>query len=418
MASHIPRVHYNPPIEQITIPNKNIQSYFMKNECSYLVKEEEIFPDYKNEDDQIITVFITQSDIIIGTNIEDCTVLTKDKSKYESFENEETLKNSQMHESLKSSQSVFDSNFVPSKLIEDKEFFENMFYLGNFNKKNLSSIFHFQSVLERKLRELFIFKNSFVSLVFDDLFNRTEIICLIDLFTKFLRCKGVLITPLSLVSCFGMNLSSASVIINNNDYVSICFIEDNCFVDNTYVLKHKNSSKKEIFFDVQNEDFIEDFSKQGFNIGTRSFLCKFCDLKIDSILNINNHLKEKHGNEINDENEETFGEYFTEIQEEKAKIKFYDVVDNFKTLLSFNFDAEKARKIGGNVILIGFNEDFDFQKNFDFEIKVKNDFYGFSLLRGAFAFVNLECVKEMWLTDKEWEIGGIRILKEKLLFYI
>ncbi|KAM0677767.1 hypothetical protein BDAP_001616 [Binucleata daphniae] len=79
---------------------------------------------------------------------------------------------------------------------------------------------------------------------------------------------------------------------------------------------------------------------------------------------------------------------------------------------------EKIKKIGGNIILVGDFGTTEYNLNLGFEPQYKIDKYNTSAIRGAFAFVTLDCSKEMWMTDKEWQSGRLRILKEKLLFYI
>lgn len=451
MPTYVPKVHYNPSIEQILVPNKNIQSYFMKSECSYFVKENERFSECKKEEDAIITIFITPDDLIIGMSMDECVVLTNNREKYEhdanseidteDIENEEkyTQENAtqekisqEKYTQEKSTQEKFTQEsqknnfnfenqiFQPITIIEDKDFFKKLYECNNFNKKSFSSLMHLQNFIETRIREIYSFnyKSAYINLIFNDLLTRTEILCLVDLFVKLMGCKGVMLLPYSLVCCFGFNIASATVLVKHKEYVSLCFIEDNCWIDGNFISINKDSKQIDVFYDSQCEDFVEEFSKQRFNIGNRSYFCKFCDVKTENSVKMVLHLKEIHINEINEDNDDSFSEYYTEKQEDKIKIENYNLKENFIALLNSNFDTEKAKKIGSNVFLIGFKqEDLNF-KDFDFEIKLRNDFSAICAIRGAFAFVNLDCAKEMWLTDKEWESAGLRILKEKLLFYI
>ena len=76
--------------------------------------------------------------------------------------------------------------------------------------------------------------------------------------------------------------------------------------------------------------------------------------------------------------------------------------------MRYLFKKENMEKISTKVYSI----DLDFTEAERIENPIEQ------ALSGARIFSNLEISKELWMTDYEWRIARIRILKEKLLFYI
>lgn len=430
MSFYTPKVHFNPNTQVITVPNKNIQSYFMRNENSYFVKEESRFPLYKKEDDGILTVILLTTDLIFSTSFDECIILTNNSAKYEDSikppevptenielaETGERLDEDVKNSETKSSNLIFKTDILVSPtIIEDKAFFETLFYMSNFNTEEFGSIDHAMLFLFKKIQEThpYTYRGSFINLVFQDLFNRTEIMAITDMFLKWFSCKGIMITPYSLACCFGTNISSATVFHIQNVHSQVNFVEDFC-----YIYGHKISrdlNEVPLFITPDSEDFVEEFNKQRFSIGKRIYTCKFCLADFEQHADIISHLKKDHLDQMFDENDETFDEYFTEKSED-IRFNSTDEEENFNLLLK-NLGPEKEKKVTNVRIIVG-EKTGTFLFEGDKDITLIRDVSGMCALRGALAFINLDCSKDMWLTDCEWYSAGLRLLKEKLLFYI
>ncbi|EJW01225.1 hypothetical protein EDEG_00558 [Edhazardia aedis USNM 41457] len=280
--------------ESVTMPNKNIQSYFMKSEASYYVKNEEKYTNYRGTEEAVI-ILLTPDDLMVGTSLEDCKIITRDKSKYHDnlvrlnsnvkakslkkntkddlkieekpkrsnltdlkenkeqnfyddnssgirvtafskeeeyienrqdatiFNNVNEIETDVAHCSLinnkvkKKEQTDFlntdDVSVDLKKIFEDKLFFQNLYDNSNFSKKNLSSTQQLQNFLFNKINSIKkIAKSSFIIFVFNDDLSRGEVIPLIDLILNHVEAKGILMLPLSLAMCFGLNTGNGIVI--------------------------------------------------------------------------------------------------------------------------------------------------------------------------------------------------------------
>lgn len=422
MPLHTPKVHFNPNMQIITTPNKNIQSYFMRSENSHFVKDSEKFLSYKKDDDNILTVIILTTDLIFCSSFEDCVILTNDISKYENViiepvdPNLDNNEECQKQADTKLVYNDFKTNILSvPKIMQDIDFFNELFYMSNFNALKFENINHAIVYFYKKIQNIYPhnYRKTFINLVFQDLFNRTEIMSITDMFLKWFGCKGIMLTPYSLACCFGSNVPSATIIHFQNQHSQAAFVDDFC-----YIYGHKISRECEeipLFKTLDADDFAEEFNKQRFRIGKRIFTCKLCSMDFEQHCDIIFHLKTNHTNIVSDENDDHFDDYFTEKGED-ILFKGTDEEENLNLLFQ-NLGTEKEKKVSVVRIIVG-NKDKSKLYECDENVSLIKDLAGMCALRGALAFINLDCSKEMWMTDVEWYNGGLRILKEKLLFYI
>lgn len=382
MTFYIPRVHFNPNTQVIAIPNKNIQSYFMRNENSFFVSESNKFPAYKNEDDIILTVVLLTTDMIFYTHLEDCVIITNDSSKYDDAiqTHDILLQNTELGEGTEKQDDELKINdpkhtniitttkiLVSPTIIQDKEFFDTLFSLSNFNTENFHSINSAMLYLYKKIQQIYpnSFKNSFINFVFQDLFNRTEIMQLIDMYLKWFGAKGIMVTPYSVACCFGMNVPSASIFHMQSYHSQINFVDEFCYI---YGHRISNETKPNPnFVSYDSEDFVEEFNKQKFRIGKRIFTCNFCQINYDEHNDIITHLKNMHTTQLCEENEENMDQYFIEKSED-IEFENSDEEANFNLLLK-NLGHEKEKKVSPIRIIIGkCKKEFSFENDKSFSV--------------------------------------------------
>lgn len=499
MTFFTPKVHYNTNVQAITVPNKNVQSYFMKSETSHFVKENERITDPTD----IITLVLTTTEIILQTD--KISILTSNKQRFDGLAVEG----------------------YDIEITEDITFFKTLFLASNFNPR-WKSLEHAINYLQCKLVSFsgIKWRNRLVNLVFDDLFTRSEILGMINMFIKYMCVKGIMITPYSLVVCFGINTSSASVFVKSDEYISVGFVDDytylygnritkgikgcgiecrkgsdkineyerenvkiesevhnnelgnNCsqktdeknavhnseledgneqaikqkrpahngdYLSEEYwneeqsemmcenTLKEKeiqrggnshpntclnesndtcNSGSSQLLFTYDSIDFAEEFARQSVGIGKKTYYCNLCDYKTECVDTITDHIKTSHGNELSEDYEDVINDFYTEKKED-IKLTNEEPEINYFDILRF-IGGEKEKKLAINKVFIGIDNAERFKTDDDKTVVCDR----LAVLNGAWAFLSIESSKEMWMSDKEWMAAGLRILKEKLLFYI
>jgi hypothetical protein len=114
-------------------------------------------------------------------------------------------------------------------------------------------------------------------------------------------------------------------------------------------------------------------------------------------------------------------------KEEEIQSGCRDEIELLFYLFRTRLDIEKVKKVGSNIVVIDKREEGE---KFD-EERVRRDIGEYEItpkfvylsddtfsLNGCLALSRLECSKDLWLTDKEWQDYRLRVLKERLLFYI
>ncbi|TBU20303.1 putative actin-like microsporidial-specific protein [Hamiltosporidium tvaerminnensis] len=389
-----------PTVDQITTPNKNIQSYFMKSDSSYYVQDKYKYPNYKEETDNFLTISIPTQTALIGSSL-----FAFEKCNLENFYNQTNI-NSNIFTSLNFAIKYFDTRLV---------------------------------LPYTSLRDVHL------SLCIPDFLTRSEIIALCDYFINLRNCKSILILPVSLSLCFSLNISNCILIMEFSDYFTFTFIEDNCLVDKNIMFKNSSTKKIKPFYIEDATDFVDDFNKMKLYENRSSiYSCNLCSYKNcvrgDTIC----HIKTEHivdsncqCGEVIEDLDEHVATHFIEDFGDIVDLKSTNILENIFFMIENDLSTEKIKKICTNFIFLrNFESNENFYENFctnlQNEINTKLSKYdvvpkfhvlednSLSLLayKGTNIFSSLECSKEIVMTDKEWNSFRLRILKEKVLFII
>lgn len=347
--------------EPITTPNKHIHSYFMRSE----VVPETVKFQYNENPIQII--ILDGFFIVSGTKIE-----------------QDVMINSRMNiEKYGSIQRCTDEIY---KILK--------------NEKELE-------------------KNSPVQLIVSDFIGRSDLILLIDIIINQLGFKAITILPFSLCLSFNLNQSSCCFIYNTG----FSFIDDFCLIDTCEIMSDSYRKTR-----IDDEDFAEEYSRLDYNkqlleIEGRRFSCDECGQKEDTEEKIVAHINKEHEN----------GTYFEYVKcEDSNKMEAANQKDNnnkvntanqkdnsnnkvntenLKNRMRYIFNKEKYEKVSKKIYSVGITnlEGLDC-------IPIEDSIE--TVILGAQTFSNLEISKELWITETEWRSLRLRILKEKVLFYI
>lgn len=374
---YTPRPCTIPKLDQITTPNKNIQSYFMRTDASYYVNEEFRMVNYRT-DEPIVQMIISNNRLVV-----------------------ETARNS----------------------ID----LEDLFYLTSLNTSKFKSLEQAIGWLGNKIDIMLaklgiVPKNSFLSLVFHDLMNRTEILALCNLFINVMSFKGILMTPYSLSQAIG-TLSPNCIVVNlYDDYSTVCSVEDFWMLDGVSTAQNDNGG----FNLIESEDFVEEFNRIKIFEEKSVFMCEYCDHKESSESKeethvINSHLKDAECHPGVPEREHA-----------KIHMRVYGrnqgtIYETIANRIAYVFSREKVRRIGSRILVFKHcesevSEDILKQVVGSYgvqaEVVLHDDSIEEVILDGMVKFADLECARDMWMTDREWNSVGLRILKEKVLFII
>lgn len=397
-------------IEGIQTANKNIYSYFMKNDNSYYVRPEYRFTSYKQESDKTYIVVI---------------------SKYESITGDYTYKNN--------------SNSIEIEcLIGESK--------NNVQKKKISLSSLFKTVKEIAYSlpgtEEVRADKIFIGLVFPDGLNRVSIMNMVDSVLKHSGFKGILILPASLSISLGLGISN-SVVFSPSDR-TLTLVEDNCIFD-TITEGRAGSST------LYGSDIVEEFLKKEEvqKNSSLDLICHMCNAPFE-IAEFSVHFLNKHKIDIY-KNPQKSDEIIRKckVQEEPVKPEEpvqVDLVASGRDMVQRITPLERSKKITSTIILVT-NHEVSAENNkspgesagpekasSEEPIVIPEDVQDISKIvedttgsvflyvqeknkaqtawNGMFALVNIEPSKELWLTDKEWNSVGLRVLKEKVLFSI
>lgn len=262
---------------------------------------------------------------------------------------------------------------------------------------------------------------SFLLISFPDFLNRTAILRLVNSLINEQRAKGVLLATQSLSLCLGLSIQNACVINRSSDVVVIGGIEDNCTVGEKVVV-----GEVSLPYSLDEEDFSEDFSKKQEDLLKRDevppiiFQCPNCKEKreLESVID---HIVTDH-KEV-PEDIDKFIERIKEVKrKEEPRHKAGTVAEGVSEFVG-RMGTEKIKKMFSNVICVLGEKAEDVAEAVRREfgeasavIEMSEEERNEKVLRGLHALSNLEISKELWLTDKEWNSVGLRVLKEKVLF--
>jgi hypothetical protein len=361
-TKYTPKSCLLPKLELLTTPNKNIQSQFMRSDVSYCVCEQHRFHSYRT-DEPIIQAIVANNRLTVeGSSVD----------------------------------------------------LDGLFLLTSFNTNKFSTLQEAEEELRKRVAPLLEGleiqpSGSFLSLVFHDLLNRTEVLALCGLFLNVLSFRGLMLMPYSLSLAIGMAASNCIVVSVHEDYATASFIDDFWVIDSFCIGKGSNLG----FVLCDSEDFVDEFNRMRGYDENSIFVCRACDHRDDSYSKIEEHMKSTHG-----------GGDPRDIFEYRGVCgDLYEAVADRMILL---FNKEKMKRIGGRILVVRHCEKiFDEEelaaamKGIDVECKVvyPEDVENV-ILSGMATFSELDCAKDLWMTDKEWNSVGLRVLKEKVLFLI
>lgn len=222
-----------------------------------------------------------------------------------------------------------------------------------------------------------------VQLIISDFFGRSDIVALIDVILNQLGFKAIMILPLSLCLSINLNQSYAAFVYDHG----FSFVDDFCLIDACCMLETVDYPG----IRPDDEDFAEEYSRLAIFDENMNFSCDNCGHKEDSEEKIKSHIQKEHS-------DATFFQY----------VKKHDFIANFADRMKYLFYGEKLEKISKKVYSI----------NCTFENAERIENLTENALAGAQLFSTLDFSKELWMTDHEWRSVRIRVLKEKVLFYI
>eukprot|EP00866_Antonospora_locustae_P002161 jgi/Antlo1/2161/2429 len=360
-----------PTLNQVTIPNKYVQSYFLKTDVSYYTRDRYKFKNYCYTTDKIVFCCISHD------------------------------------------RALFDDG----RTAHLDRLFENMF----INKDKFENAAAAMDVLGDVLSPMLnAKKETFLGLSFVDWLSRTELMSLIRVCLGSLQIKGLFLVPYSLSIAASKGCSSAIVVHVYDMFQSAAVIDDGCLIE-----KQRFCVEGFDFRTNDEEDFVEDLSKKP---GEQDmfFTCKVCKLE-NTRENILAHLKNNHLCE----SEDLLGS--AEINENlcvaNSAKRCRDSVSSYVKSHVCGFKSDKNKK---NFSIILCNQT---KKNTDaFECIRKTITDGEALdetccileledcdkkaLDGTALLGTLDMCKDLWLSDCEWQDFGLRILKEKVLFHV
>ncbi|KAK6089699.1 hypothetical protein P3W45_001341 [Vairimorpha bombi] len=347
-------------IDQINIVNKYVSSTFGRSEISYYVPNKFKYPQYRSNEEIFIVILDHNRININGKDI-----------------------------------------FIDESMFDKKDLFE---ILGLFHN-SISG--HIPA-------------NSFVSFIFNNIFSRSVLLGMIDVFINYIGCKGILVQPYSLFMVLGMGIQHCLVINQYTGYTEISLIDDYYVHDWFIVGKTKSLIKDCINMD---DDYVEEYQKSRMNEDIPYFMCKLCDYRSKEERIIKEHLKISHiyqdeninGMIIKYENEH--GDLIKEIPK---RIRFlYFNMERLKRInlrIIYNNNLTKCSE-DKSINLEDLSDQLKFIYNNVLKVLVDENMDE-AAYKGNEVFNMLDLGKECWITDKEWKCGRLRILKEKILFNI
>lgn len=359
-------------INPILVPNKNATSFYDKKDVSYLIPNKYKYNEYfKETDDTIIFIFA-----------EDVLFVVKHTIKYKSG----------MSEEEETDYFTKNEHEIIEKIQLDSEKICSDGYLINL-LKNISTVKS---------------ENTFVQLVFSDFYNRNSIIYLIDIFLKKCSFKGIHLVTFGMLLSIKLRQGIAAFKIfygKSEKCTGFVFMDDFSVMKTALLEKDKFILNNNLF---NNEDTNYDIADE-FNIlksidYNNKYRCTKCDCFEETEEKVVKHIEKEHK--------------LKEISEIKENIFELTNTQDFEQLTKYLYS--KKKKVGENIYEVRLLFDFN-KEGSDKKVEAntnKIDVTLADLIEEAFILRNLEVGKELWLTDKEWEIGRVRILKEKVLFYI
>lgn len=371
-------------IEPITTANKNIQSFFMRTDQSYYVPEAQRLPLHASSHPPL-TILVDNSEIRVMNRCIPSDIFKQNQYNTERYGSIERCRDilykiisSEVKEALEDFQSMpADDGDSAQKKIKLNDAAEDNGMCDAAENMNDGA------KCMNEVPECIAPRDLFVQLIFCDFFGRSDIISIVDVLINQIGFMGIMLLPCSLSASFALNQNYCAIVYPKG----FSFIDDFMLADS---FMHVPGADSPVL--VDDEDFVEEFSRLKSLDESLRYSCNDCEHKDSTRERIEAHVKKEHGEE---------GSFFLYADSPVPR-------ESFDNRIKYLFGKEKAEKIAGHVYSV----------DTEFEGATPLSDYHALAIRGAALFNALECSKECWMTDKEWQAVRLRALKEKLLFFI
>jgi Putative actin-like family len=279
----------------------------------------------------------------------------------------------------------------------------------------------------------------FIAISFPDALNRRSVVGLVRSLINHQKFKGVLVVPRSLSVSLGLNLPSC-LVVRRGLMLSVSGIEDNC------VVQEFPAERGTVFASsLEEEDFAEEFGRKEVpaeGMSPAEFVCSLCGEKYfleEFTLHFETHGMDLQANQAEGEDvlfscqkvPEKGSEEDGEEQGSSERAGEESVQEMLSGMAERLGSRERVQKIFSSVVIVGVDGfDCSEEKGAIEEcvekqigtppviMELSEEEGNAAAWKGLHALSSIEPAKELWLTDKEWESVGLRVLKEKLLFMI
>lgn len=382
----------------------------MRTDLSYFVKESECYPAYKHRDDKVKILRVFSDDI-----------------------EEKIIEGASDNESYDEKGECIIRHHIPG-LFED----------------NVLSPVHPTDHFLKLCTYLPSYKDTFISLIFKDTLRRSELLFLINTFINYKSAKGILLLPESLAICVNLAIQNAIVIHYKEERTYISIIEDFVLTEVKRMMPNKESN---ILLFKQEEEFVDEFDTWEDYKLDKMFICDLCNSfftregillhvinlhirggkcecrkgKNTKSAEVEKNIEDERGSRLNKSADDfsflgTETVKNTEINKsikihakEHIRSIFYGNTPTEKILNFLKVYITKERRKKLNTIISDKTTIERLQPKFNFnyvDIKTADSW------AGVIDLLDIEIADELWMTDKEWNATRLRVLKEKLLFYL
>lgn len=400
-------------LEGIQTANKNIYSYFMKSEHSYYVPPEHRYSAYRQEGDVTYLVVVSEY----------CPAGSDYRYKHNEAGVALTCLLGRSQENLQ--RRVIDLSRLRTAIEE----------------------------VERVLpgTDKVVPEQTFIGLVYPDELGRVSLMNMIDTILTHGRFKGVLVLPMGLGVSFGLGLSNSLVVSELEQ--TIVGVEDNCVVSSV-CLRQLPSSRN-----LYGEDPVEEYLKREEVPKTEIVenLCYLCQETFE-LAEFGTHFRSKHGIDVHANPREgdallqkcpgQYGQTSAGAEAEPVSEPPQELWGAVREYLQRLAPPERCKKIGAALIYVTESRTPLEGEAAELALPVEAEGAGLEptaeqraaesfieeyhreaqvihltaaereglAWKGMHALTSIEPSKDLWLTDKEWQSVGLRVLKEKVLF--
>ncbi|ORD94010.1 hypothetical protein ECANGB1_1251 [Enterospora canceri] len=245
-----------------------------------------------------------------------------------------------------------------------------------------------EALLSTKIRQFLKPCNSSISLAISDFFNKDQVVQLVDLFLNTLQFRAIQLNSFGLLAAIKLREPNLAIKYAGESKQFV-------FIEEFTVIESFTDSKCYQWLDdtsmADNEDVADEFSRLKTINYANKWCCQRCCFYEDTEDKIIKHIEKDH-----------------KCPNSKEYFEYVNNDNDFDKMVEYIY-LGKQKKIEGNTRIIDLNTNYETDST-----KISP----FDLLVSGVVFNELDASKETWLTDKEWAVARIRLLKEKILFYI